>query len=339
MRYDENDRESSNVDDRRGQGGGGMFRFPGSMGGRGGRRVRIPFPSGRGGRRGGGLSLISLLVIGGIMLMLGINPLKFLSGGGLPDMSGMPQMPRVDSGPTTRTGNNPFNIPGLPGNQRTTNAPRPDDQLASFTKKVLADTEDVWGRVFKSFGQRYREPTLVLFTGATSTACGRGQAAMGPFYCPLDQKIYIDLSFYQELRKRFQAPGDFAQAYVIAHEVGHHVQTLLGIASKVQQMKQRSTKRVANQIQVRMELQADCLSGVWANLNHQLKNRLEPGDIEEGLRAASAIGDDMIQRRTTGRVLQDAFTHGSSEQRVRWFRKGYDSGRMQSCDTFSQRQL
>ena len=339
MRYDEDDRESSNVDVRRGQGGGGMLRFPGSMGGRGGRRVRIPFPSGRGGRRGGGMSLISLLVIGGIMLMLGINPLKFLSGGGLPDMSGMPQMPRVDSGPTTRTDNNPFNIPGLPGNQRTTNAPRPDGQLASFTKKVLADTEDVWGWVFKSFGQRYREPTLVLFTGATSTACGRGQAAMGPFYCPLDQKIYIDLSFYQELRKRFQAPGDFAQAYVIAHEVGHHVQTLLGIASKVQQMKQRSTKRVANQIQVRMELQADCLSGVWANLNHQLKNRLEPGDIEEGLRAASAIGDDMIQRRTTGRVLQDAFTHGSSEQRVRWFRKGCDSGRMQSCDTFSQRQL
>ncbi|MEM9357267.1 MAG: neutral zinc metallopeptidase [Pseudomonadota bacterium] len=339
MRYDDSDRESSNVEDRRGQGGGGMFRFPGGMGGRG-RRVRIPFPMGRGGgRRGGGLSLISLLIIGGIMLMLGINPLKFLGGGGLPDMSGMPQMPRVDSGPRTTTSNNPFNIPGLPGNQRQSNTPRPDDQLASFTKKVLADTEDVWGRVFKSFGQRYREPKLVLFSGATSTACGRGQAAMGPFYCPLDQKIYIDLSFYRELRQRFEAPGDFAQAYVIAHEVGHHVQTLLGIATKVQQMKQRSSKRVANQIQVRMELQADCLSGVWANLNHQLKNRLEPGDIEEGLRAASAIGDDMIQRRTTGRVVPDAFTHGSSEQRVRWFRKGYRSGRMQECDTFSQRQL
>ena len=161
---------------------------------------------------------------------------------------------------------------------------------------------------------------------------------MGPFYCPLDQKIYVDLSFYGELRRRFKAPGDFAQAYVIAHEVGHHVQTLLGIATKVQDLKRRHPSS-ANKIQVRMELQADCLSGVWANLNDQLKNRLEPGDIEEGLNAASAIGDDMIQRRTTGRVVPDAFTHGSAEQRVRWFRNGYKSGRMQSCDTFSQRTL
>jgi predicted metalloprotease len=158
---------------------------------------------------------------------------------------------------------------------------------------------------------------------------------MGPFYCPLDRKIYIDLAFYDELKRRFNAPGDFAQAYVVAHEVGHHVQTLLGIADKVQSMKQRMDERSANQLQVRMELQADCLAGVWANLNHQLNNRLEPGDIEEGLRAANAIGDDMIQKKTQGYVVPDAFTHGSAQQRMRWFTNGYQSGRMQSCDTFN----
>ena len=332
MRYDESDRESQNVEDRRGQ-GGGMFRFPGGMGR--GRRVRIPFPMG-GGRRGGGLSLISLLIIGGIMLLLGINPLKLLGGGGgLPDFSQVPQMPRIDRAPSGNA-NNPFNIPGLPGSQSKPS--RADDALATFTKRVLADTEDVWNRVFKSFGKSYNEPRLVLFDGYTSTACGTGQAAMGPFYCPLDKQIYIDLSFYRELSRRFKAPGDFAQAYVIAHEVGHHVQTLLGIAAKVQQMKQRYPSS-ANQIQVRMELQADCLAGVWANLNDQLHNRLEPGDIEEALNAASAIGDDMIQRRTTGRVVPDAFTHGSSKQRVRWFKQGYRSGKMGDCDTFSQRDL
>ena len=334
MRYDESDRESSNVEDRRGQGGGGMFRFPGGMRG-GGRRIRLPFPGGRGGR-GGGLSLMSLLIIGGIMLLFGINPLKLLmggGGGGLPDFSQVPQMPQIERAPRGGT-NNPLNFPGA-GKQA---APRPDDDLARFTKRVLADTEDVWNKVFRSFGKKYREPRLVLFTNYTQTACGTGQAAMGPFYCPLDQKIYIDLSFYRELRQRFKAPGDFAQAYVIAHEVGHHVQTLLGIAGKVQQMKQRYPN-AANKIQVRMELQADCLSGVWANLNNQLHNRLESGDIEEGLNAASAIGDDMIQRRTTGRVVPDAFTHGTSEQRVRWFKLGYQSGRMQDCDTFSKRNL
>jgi hypothetical protein len=162
-----------------------------------------------------------------------------------------------------------------------------------------------------------------------------GMTQMGPFYCPLDQKIYIDLAFYDELKRRFNAPGDFAQAYVVAHEVGHHVQTLLGIAEKVQGMKQRMDQRSANALQVRMELQADCLAGVWANLNHQLNNRLEPGDIEEGLRAANAIGDDMIQKKTQGYVVPDAFTHGSAEQRMRWFTNGYKSGKMQSCDTFN----
>ncbi len=207
--------------------------------------------------------------------------------------------------------------------------------MASFVKKVLADTEEVWGRVFQSFGRQYKEPKMVLFTRATHTACGTGMAQMGPFYCPLDQKVYIDLSFYEQLKRRFNAPGDFAQAYVIAHEVGHHVQTLLGIAHKVQELKSRMSKRDQNALQVRMELQADCLAGVWANLNHQLNNRLEAGDIEEGLNAASQIGDDMIQRRTQGHVVPDAFTHGSAKQRVRWFKTGFRSGQMQVCDTFN----
>jgi len=177
-----------------------------------------------------------------------------------------------------------------------------------------------------------------MFSGATRTACGRGLAQMGPFYCPLDRKIYIDLSFYEELKRKFRAPGDFAQAYVVAHEVGHHVQTILGVADKVQQMKEQYP-REANRIQVRMELQADCLAGVWANLNHQLTNRLQPGDIEEGLNAAAMIGDDMIQRQTQGHVVPESFTHGSSQQRVRWFKVGFESGNMQTCDTFRTNQL
>ena len=213
-----------------------------------------------------------------------------------------------------------------------------DNELADFVPVVLADTEDVWNQVFQQFGRDYREPKMVLYSGATRTACGLGQAAMGPFYCPLDEKIYLDLGFYRELQAKFRAPGDFAQAYVVAHEVGHHVQKLLGIADRVMQLKQRYP-RAANQIQVRMELQADCLSGVWANLNDQLNNRLEPGDIREGLNAASAIGDDMIQRRQQGYVVPDAFTHGSSEQRVRWFQKGYKAGNMQVCDTFNAQDL
>ena len=204
-----------------------------------------------------------------------------------------------------------------------------------FIGRVLADTEKVWNKVFESFGENYQEPQLVIFSRGTRTACGVGQTQMGPFYCPLDKKIYIDLAFYDELKRRFNAPGDFAQAYVVAHEVGHHVQTLLGIADKVQGLKRRMDERESNALQVRMELQADCLAGVWANLNHQLNNRLEPGDIEEGLRAANAIGDDMIQKKTQGYVVPDAFTHGSAEQRMRWFTNGYKSGKMQSCDTFN----
>ena len=211
--------------------------------------------------------------------------------------------------------------------------------MKRFVSQVLADTEDVWTHVFTGFGRRYTEPPMVLFSGAARTACGTGMAQMGPFYCPLDRKIYIDLSFYDMMKRKFDAPGDFAQAYVIAHEVGHHVQKLLGIADKVQELKQQSDETDANALQVRMELQADCLAGVWANLNDQVKNRLQPGDVEEGLNAASQIGDDMIQRRTQGQVVPDAFTHGSSEQRVRWFKRGLEAGEISQCDTFNASSL
>ena len=326
MRYDKRDRKSRNVEDRRGQRRG--FGFPG-----GGRGIRIPI----GGK--GGFSLTTLLIIGVIMFFLGINPLDLLRGGGGGGIPDIPQMPRMDQAPRRTADRSPLDeIPGLPGTQRRSSDQQPSgspatkDQMGEFISRVLADTEDVWKRVFQSFGERYQEPKLVLFTQATRTGCGFGQAAMGPFYCPLDRKIYVDLQFYDQLKRQFRAPGDFAQAYVIAHEVGHHVQTLLGIASKVQQLKQRSSKKEANALQVRMELQADCLAGVWASLNHQLNNRLEPGDIEEGLNAASQIGDDMIQKRQQGYVVPDAFTHGSAEQRVRWFKRGFKSGKMQACE-------
>ena len=323
MRYDDQDRESSNVEDRRGQGGGGMF-----GGGGGGGGFQIP----TGGR--GGFSLTTMLIIGGLMLLFGFNPLDLITGGGgSADMGRVPQMPRVDDGRQTQAGRNPFEIPGLPGGGQGQPQGAGQDELGRFTRRVLADTEDVWKRAFKSAGQAYKEPTLVMFTGSTRTACGQGLAQMGPFYCPIDQKVYIDLAFYEELRRRFKAPGDFAQAYVVAHEVGHHVQTLLGVADKVQEMKE-SHPREQNAIQVRMELQADCLAGVWANLNDQLHKRLQPGDIESGLNAASQIGDDMIQRQTQGRVVPESFTHGSSAQRVKWFKTGFDSGNMQVCDTF-----
>lgn len=211
--------------------------------------------------------------------------------------------------------------------------------MQTFVKRVLADTEDVWNQVFKQYGKRYQEPKLVMFKGQTRTACGVGQTAMGPFYCPADQQVYIDLQFYEELKRRFNAPGDFAQAYVVAHEVGHHVQFLLGIAEAVQKRKSQMNERDANRLQVMMELQADCLAGFWAHHTHLSKNRLEQGDIEEGLRAATAIGDDMIQRQTTGRVMPDAFTHGSSEQRVRWFTRGLQASDIRECDTFNAPQL
>ena len=200
---------------------------------------------------------------------------------------------------------------------------------------VMADTEDVWNEIFAAQGRRYEEPTLVLFRGATMSACGMGQAAMGPFYCPADKKAYIDLSFYEDMRTRFRAPGDFAQAYVIAHEVGHHVQNVLGISGQVRRMQQGKSKAEANQWSVRLELQADCLAGVWANRADKARNILETGDVEEALNAASAIGDDRLQKQSQGRVVPESFTHGSSAQRQRWFRTGLTSGDPDACDTFN----
>lgn len=215
-----------------------------------------------------------------------------------------------------------------------------DDEMSRFVYKVLGSTERVWQDQFRKVGGQYIEPTLVLFTGTTSTACGTGQAAMGPFYCPLDRKVYIDLAFYQELRNRFHAPGDFAQAYVIAHEVGHHVQNLLGISDKVHQAQEQARGEAqANAMSVRLELQADCLAGVWASQANETRHILEAGDIEEALTAASAIGDDNLQKQARGYIVPDAFTHGSSEQRVRWFKRGIESGDMGQCNTFKAAQL
>lgn len=217
--------------------------------------------------------------------------------------------------------------------------PPADDAQSRFVSMVLADTEDTWTELFKRAGLSYQYPTLVLFSGVTPTPCGMGQRAMGPFYCPPDQKVYIDLRFYDDLKRRFGAPGDFAQAYVVAHEVGHHAQNLLGIADKVSAAQRRVGQTEANQLSVRLELQADCLAGVWANNAHRTRQILEQGDVEEGLRAASAIGDDQIQRRTQGYVVPDGFTHGTSAQRVEWFRRGLSTGDMKACDTFSPNRI
>lgn len=213
-----------------------------------------------------------------------------------------------------------------------------EEELKQFVSVVLAKSEDVWTDVFRQNGQRYREPTLVLFTDQVQSACGIAGAAVGPFYCPGDEKVYIDLSFYEDLRRRFNAPGDFAQAYVIAHEVGHHVQNLLGISDRVDAMQRRVTEVEANQLSVRLELQADFFAGIFARYVQQ-QGVLEAGDIEEALQAASAVGDDRIQRQTSGRVVPDSFTHGTSEQRLRWFRKGYESGDMRQGDTFATSNL
>lgn len=216
----------------------------------------------------------------------------------------------------------------------TQQRPAGQDEMAQFVSVVLADTEKTWHSVFRQSGRTYREPKLVLFTGAVQSACGFAQAAMGPFYCPQDHRVYIDFSFYEDLKNRFKAPGDFAQAYVIAHEVGHHVQNLLGITEKVQGAMQRVSRAEANRLSVRMELQADCFAGVWAHHADRFRRILEPGDLEEALRAASAIGDDRIMKQTRGTVVPDAFTHGTSEQRVRWFRRGFETGDPNQCDTF-----
>jgi uncharacterized protein len=209
------------------------------------------------------------------------------------------------------------------------------NELADFIAVVLADTEMTWHQQFEAMGSNYKEPTLVLFSGSVSSACGNAQAAMGPFYCPADQKVYIDLSFYRDLKNRHQAPGDFAQAYVIAHEVGHHVQTLLGISARVHAAKEKLSAAKANQLSVKQELQADCFAGLWGHHAKTQRNLLDEGDLEEALIAASAIGDDRLQKSSRGYVTPDSFTHGSSEQRMRWFKKGFASGSLKDCDTFN----
>jgi len=260
-------------------------------------------------RTGVGLSLGGVLFLV-VLSLLGINPLPFLGVA--------TQAPEVQMQESAQ----PY--------QETPQ----EASLRVMSAVVLADTEETWNAILPQYGVQYVEPTLVLFNGVVQSGCGTAESAMGPFYCPLDQKLYIDMSFYDDLSQRFGAPGDFAQAYVIAHEVGHHVQNLLGTAERVQAAQQRASKVEANALSVRMELQADCYAGIWAYHAARSRQLLEAGDVEEGLNAASAIGDDRLQRMSQGRVVPDAFTHGSSEQRVRWFRMGMESGSLEACDTF-----
>ena len=291
-------RRSQNVEDRRGAGRGGM---------------RIP--TGR--ARKGGIGGIGLVVVVLLALYFGVDPSVLLQGGGQVTQRQTQQAPQS------------------PAQKRA------DDELADFTTTVLGYTEDTWKVLFQQMNRTYEPPKLVLFSDFVRSACGAAQSAMGPFYCPADKKIYIDLSFYRDMKNKLGAPGDFAQAYVVAHEVGHHVQTLLGISSKVHQMRRSVSKVEANKLSVRMELQADCFSGVWARYTNEVNKKktgeelLEPGDLEEGLNAASAIGDDRLQKRSQGYVVPDSFTHGSSAQRVRWFKRGYQSADVRSCDTFA----
>jgi predicted metalloprotease len=259
------------------------------------------------GLAGGGIGSLAIVLIA---MFFGIDPSAILQGGGgfesrVPEQTGQSE---------------PAGVP---------------DEGRQFVSRVLGSTERVWSEVFQKAGRQYSEPKLVLFTGQVQSACGFASAAAGPFYCGNDQKVYIDLAFYRELRQRFKAPGDFAQAYVVAHEVGHHVQNVLGIMDKVQARQKRAGEREANTLSVRLELQADCLAGIWASLANRDRKILEPGDVEEGLNAAAMIGDDTLQKRSQGYVVPESFTHGSAEQRVSWFRKGVESGDLKQCDTFA----
>ena len=291
-------RRSGNVEDRRGQ------------------SVR----RNAAGSASGLLSFIPMLLrskAGRIMLLVGIVVI-FGSR-----MMGVDLLPMLLDGGATTIADQPYELSAE------------EKELGEIVSFVLADTEDTWNAIFESQGGTYREPTLVLFSGHVSSACGMASAAVGPFYCPGDQKLYVDLSFFQDLKKRHGAPGDFAQAYVIAHEVGHHVQTLLGISKQVRQLGQGKSKAEVNALSVRQELQADCFAGLWGNAANIDRQLLDPGDLEEALTAASAIGDDRLQREAGRGVVPDSFTHGSSAQRVRWFKKGFESGDILVCDTFS----
>ncbi|MCB8747546.1 neutral zinc metallopeptidase [Rhodoferax sp. U2-2l] len=268
--------------------------------------------SGGGGGRKIGIGSVVIALVASYFF--GVNPMTVLN-----ILSGGEPATQVSSAPAQR--------------------PPADDRMASFVSTVLADTEDVWKQVFTQAGGTYQEPKLILFRGSTATACGQGQAAMGPFYCPADRKVYIDLGFYETLQNRLGAPGDFAQAYVIAHEVGHHVQNLLGITDKMDQMRGQVSEVAYNGLSVRLELQADCFAGVWANHAQASRQLLEAGDVEEAMNAAAKIGDDALQRAGGGQVVPDSFTHGSSAQRQRWFDIGLQNGSVKRCDTFSARQL
>jgi len=289
-------RQSDNIEDRRGMSTGGM-------GGGGG--FRLPT-----GGRGGGIGIGGLVVILLISWALGINPLALLSG----DMS-------TDSGSQQQqTGTRPQG--------------QSSDETTAFVRTILAETEDTWGKIFQASGETYQKPTLVLFSGQVRSACGNATSASGPFYCPVDRKVYLDTDFFRELSQRFGASGDFAQAYVIAHEVGHHVQNLTGVLPEFNQRRQSMSESQANALSVKVELQADCYAGIWGKSTQQ-KGILEAGDLEEALNAAHQIGDDTLQEKTQGYVVPDSFNHGTSAQRVEWFRRGFESGRVEDCDTFS----
>ncbi|MCU7927807.1 MAG: neutral zinc metallopeptidase [Candidatus Thiodiazotropha sp. (ex Dulcina madagascariensis)] len=301
-------RKSDNIEDRRG------MRAPspmGGLGGGGGLLNLLPMVFKLFGFKGG---VVAVLAIGAYGLLSG-NLGSMLGGG-----AGQESLSSQEEGQPVRQS-------------------AEEKALVDFVSVVLADTEETWLQLFRQMGGEYQEPSLVLFRGATKSACGFGQAAMGPFYCPGDRKVYIDLSFYSDLKDRFKAPGDFAQAYVIAHEVGHHVQTLLGVSRKVQEAKRTLGEVEGNKLSVRQELQADCFAGIWAYHADRSRQLLESGDVEEGLTAASAIGDDRLQKQSRGYVSPDSFTHGSSSQRVKWFRMGLEGGEVKQCDTFSVKRL
>ncbi|MGA3681215.1 KPN_02809 family neutral zinc metallopeptidase [Pseudomonas graminis] len=275
---------------------------------------------GGGGMRigGKGLGLGGIVIIVAIGLLTGQDPMRIL--GEITGQMGSEQTAAV--------------------NPQTRQAPPANDEQADFVRAILGDTEDTWQQVFQQMGSQYKAPTLILFSGRVQSACGSASSASGPFYCPADQRVYLDMEFFREMSQRFKAAGDFAQAYVIAHEVGHHVQTLLGVSAKVDAARQRGMKMEGdNGLLVRQELQADCLAGVWANNAQKRLNWLEPGDIEEALNAANAIGDDRLQQQGQGRVVPDSFTHGTSAQRVRWFKTGFAQGQINQCDTFAAKSL
>jgi predicted metalloprotease len=315
-------RKSDNVEDRRGEGsGGGGF----SMGG------------------AGRLGIGGLIVVGLISWALGIDPriliggLEMIQGGGQQPYQQPYQQPRQQPYPQPyQQPNQQSRVPAPGPGQAPARPGAPQDQQGQFAAAALAQTEDVWSKVFATSGKNYTNPRMVLFSGRTQSGCGTAQSAMGPFYCPQDRRLYLDLTFFRDLRDRFHAPGEFAAAYVIAHEVGHHVQNLLGKLPQVQQEMSAMPKQRANALSVRLELQADCYAGVWAfHADTQLKV-LQPGDVEKALAAANAIGDDRLQRQTQGTIVPDSFTHGSSQQRVSWFTTGLKSGKIESCDTFAQ---